>query len=131
MWFFSSLVLWFLINLGLWHSGGSGWGVYLGMTEGYHDLKMPIESAASGRQNFSGSISGFVSTAIFATFWYFKAKHPWQRWSVWGSAFILFNIWFGVQVNVVLNEWYSPFYDQIQNMLTQGAEMSAYYIKVH
>src|SRR5690606_31764744 len=30
------------------------------------------------------------------------------------------NIWFGVQVNVVLNEWYSPFYDQIQQMLTKG-----------
>ncbi|HAB42331.1 MAG TPA: peptide transporter, partial [Acinetobacter sp.] len=121
VWFFSSLVLWFLINLGLWHSGGSGWGVYLGMTEGYHDLKMPIGISRFWAPKFLWFyLWFFVSTAIFATFWYFKAKHPWQRWSVWGSAFILFNIWFGVQVNVVLNEWYSPFYDQIQNMLTQG-----------
>lgn len=121
VWFFSSLVLWFLINLGIWHSGGSGWGVYLGMTEGYHDLKMPIGISRFWAPKFLWFyLWFFVSTAIFATFWYFKAKHPWQRWSVWGSAFILFNIWFGVQVNVVLNEWYSPFYDQIQNMLTQG-----------
>ena len=37
-----------------------------------------------------------------------------------GSAFILFNIWFGVQVSVVVNAWYNPFYDLIQKMLSSG-----------
>ena len=61
-----------------------------------------------------------MATTLFAIFWKLKANHPWQRWSVWGSAFILFNIWFGVQVNVVVNAWYNPFYDLIQKMLSSG-----------
>jgi len=121
VWFFSSLILWFILNLVLWHTGGSGWGVYLGFPEGYSD-----ESLAIGISRFWSAkflwfyLWFFLATAIFALFWTWKAQHPWQRWSVWGSAFILFNIWFGVQVNVVLNEWYSPFYDQIQKMLGSG-----------
>lgn len=121
VWFFSSLVLWFLINLGLWHSGGSGWGVYLGLAQGYQDANLPIGINRFWTPKFIWFyLWFFVATTLFALFWRFKAHHPWQRWSVWGSAFILFNIWFGVQVNVVLNEWYSPFYNQIQNMLSQG-----------
>lgn len=50
----------------------------------------------------------------------FFSDNKWQRWSVWGSAFILFNIWFGVQVSVVVNAWYNPFYDLIQEMLSNG-----------
>lgn len=121
VWFFSSLILWFLINLGLWHSGGSGWGVYVGLPEGYHEVTLSIGISRFWSAKFLWFYMWFVvATVLFALFWHFKARHPWQRWSVWGSAFILFNIWFGVQVNVVLNEWYSPFYDQIQNMLTRG-----------
>lgn len=56
----------------------------------------------------------------FAGFWHLKSDNRWQRWSVWGSSFILFNIWFGVQVSVVINAWYQPFYNLIQNMLENG-----------
>ncbi|MGE8538649.1 MAG: peptide antibiotic transporter SbmA [Acinetobacter sp.] len=121
VWFFGSLVLWFFINLGLWHSGGSGWGTYLGLSPGYQDITLPIGVSRFWSAKFLWFYLWFLlATAIFALFWKWKAQHPWQRWSVWGSAFILFNIWFGVQVNVVLNEWYSPFYDQIQKMLSSG-----------
>ena len=42
-WFFSSLVLWFIINVGLWNfAGGSGWGSYLGFAQGYADAELPI-----------------------------------------------------------------------------------------
>lgn len=121
VWFFSSLILWFIINLVLWHSGGSGWGTYLGFPEGYSDEKLTIGIGRFWSAQFIWFyLWFFIATTIFALFWQWKARHRWQRWSVWGSAFILFNIWFGVQVNVVLNEWYSPFYDQIQQMLTKG-----------
>lgn len=121
VWFFSSLILWFIINLVLWHSGGSGWGTYLGFPEGYFDEKLTIGIGRFWSAQFIWFyLWYFIATTIFALFWQWKAGHRWQRWSVWGSAFILFNIWFGVQVNVVLNEWYSPFYDQIQQMLTKG-----------
>ena len=61
-----------------------------------------------------------VSTALFAAFWRFLSDNKWQKWSIWGSAFILFNIWFGVQVSVAINAWYGPFWDMIQKMLSDG-----------
>ncbi|HBR91928.1 MAG TPA: peptide transporter, partial [Acinetobacter nosocomialis] len=69
-----------------------------------------------------------VSTALFTGFWKIVSKNPWQRWSIWGSAFILFNIWFGVQVSVAINAWYVPFWDLIQKMLSDGGgDLSALY----
>lgn len=67
-----------------------------------------------------------VSTALFASFWKIISNNPWQRWSIWGSAFILFNIWFSVQVSVAINAWYVPFWDLI-NKCFQVEEISALY----
>ena len=120
-WFFLSLVLWFLINVALWYSGGSGWGTFLGFAPGYHEAELPIGVRRFWTPSFLWFYLWFlVSTVIFALFWRIKSSNPWQGWSVWGSAFILFNIWFSVQVNVVVNAWYSPFYDLIQKMLGSG-----------
>lgn len=120
-WFFSSLVLWFVINIALWYSGGSGWGTFLGFAPGYATAELPIGVSRFWAPSFLWFYLWFmVSTVIFALFWRLKSSNPWQGWSVWGSAFILFNIWFAVQVNVVVNAWYSPFYDLIQKMLSNG-----------
>ena len=121
-WFFSSLVLWFIINVVLWNfAGGSGWGSYLGFAQGYADAELPIGISRFWTPSFLWFyLWFFVATLLFALFWKWKSNNPWQRWSVWGSAFILFNIWFAVQVNVVVNAWYNPFYDLIQKMLSSG-----------
>ncbi|WOE40938.1 peptide antibiotic transporter SbmA [Acinetobacter chinensis] len=120
-WFFGSLVLWFSINIALWYSGGSGWGTFLGMSQGYATAELPIGVSRFWAPSFLWFyLWFFISTAIFALFWKWKSDNPWQGWSVWGSAFILFNIWFGVQVSVVVNAWYNPFYDLIQKMLSSG-----------
>ena len=47
-------------------------------------------------------------------FWHFLAPHPWDGWSILGSALILFTTYFLVQVSVAINAWYGPFYDLIQ-----------------
>lgn len=121
-WFFSSLVLWFIINAGLWNfAGGSSWGSYVGFAQGYADAELPIGISRFWAPSFLWFyLWFFVATLLFALFWKWKSNNPWQRWSVWGSAFILFNIWFAVQVNVVVNAWYNPFYDLIQKMLSSG-----------
>ncbi|MGE8542233.1 MAG: peptide antibiotic transporter SbmA [Acinetobacter sp.] len=120
-WFFGSLILWFVINIALWYSGGSGWGTFLGMPQGYADAALPIGVSRFWSPAFLWFYGWFfISTVIFAVFWRLKSDNPWQGWSVWGSAFILFNIWFGVQVSVVVNAWYNPFYDLIQKMLSGG-----------
>ncbi|MBP8063527.1 MAG: peptide antibiotic transporter SbmA [Acinetobacter sp.] len=120
-WFFGSLVLWFIINCVLWYSGGNTWGQYLGFAKDYHEAVLPIGVSRFWSVQFIWFyLWFFVSTTIFAIFWKFKSDNPWQGWSVWGSAFILFNIWFSVQTSLVINAWYSPFYDLIQKMLGSG-----------
>ncbi len=120
-WFFGSLILWFVINIALWYSGGNSWGTFLGMPQGYASAELPIGVSRFWAPSFLWFyLWFFISTVIFALFWQFKSNNPWQRWSVWGSAFILFNIWFGAQVSLVVNAWYNPFYDLIQKMLSNG-----------
>ena len=120
-WFFISLIVWFIVNLSLWYSGGSGWGSWIGFPAGYAEADLVIGVSRFWSPAFLWFyLWFFVSTCLFALFWRFFSDNKWQRWSVWGSAFILFNIWFGVQVSVVVNAWYNPFYDLIQEMLSNG-----------
>lgn len=129
--FFSSLVIWFILNLILWYSGGHSWGEWIGFSAGYADLPL----AASVSRFWSAQFIWFylwffVSTAIFALFWKWRSNNPWQAWSVWGSAFILFNVWFSVQISVAINAWYGPFWDLIQKMLTNGGDIQDLYTGV-
>lgn len=65
----------------------------------------------------------FLSTALFALFWFKVAKHRWQWWSITGSSLILFSTYFSVQVSVAINNWRRPFFDLVQSALkTPGAE---------
>lgn len=115
----------------LWYTGGHAWGSYIGLTS-VPDEQLPISIHRFWSPNFLWFYLWFlVSTIIFALPWRLKANHPWQKWSVWGSAFILFNIWFGVQVNVLINAWYNPFYDLIQQMLGgKGGDVNLLYTEM-
>lgn len=75
----------------------------------------------------------WVAVGIFALAWRIADNHPWQRWSVWGSALIIFSTWFGVQVGVAINAWYAPFYDLIQQALTKGGtvKIEAFYQQIY
>ena len=63
------------------------------------------------------------AVAVFAVIWRIIDNHPWQRWSVWGSALIIFSTWFGVQVGVAINAWYAPFGDLIQKALGKAGSV--------
>ncbi len=58
-----------------------------------------------------------ASYLIFIAFWWFYSPHPWSRWSVLGSALIIFVTWFQVQIDVLINEWFGSFYNIIQRAL--------------
>ncbi len=66
----------------------------------------------------------FTCTGIFAFAWYRIEKHPWQWWSVVGSAMILFSTYFSVQVSVAINNWRRPFFDLVQNALQTAISQS-------
>ena len=60
-----------------------------------------------------------LASLLFAAFWARFSPHAWQRWSVLGSALIIFVTWFSVQVGVAVNRWYEPFYNLIQQALAK------------
>ena len=120
-WFFISVLLWSVINVVLWYTGGNTWGSAIGWPQGYATAELAIGVGRFWSPSFLWFyLWFFIATTLFALFWRFVSDNKWQRWSIWGSAFILFNIWFGVQVSVVVNAWYNPFYDLIQEMLSNG-----------
>lgn len=70
--------------------------------------------------------------ALFVGFWMWYAPHPWQLWSVAGSALIFFTNWFLVQLDVMINEWFGGFYDLIQQALAEPGSIDGrdYYLGI-
>ena len=64
-------------------------------------------------------------------FWNFKTKHTWSNWSILGSALLIYLSYTSVQVSVVINAWYGPFYDDIQNALTGSGEVTTLDLYYH
>ena len=66
-WFFLSLLLWFVVNISLWYSGGSAWGTFLGFASGYSDAELPIGISRFWAPSFLWFyLWFFTSTVIFA-----------------------------------------------------------------
>ncbi|HXL12998.1 MAG TPA: peptide antibiotic transporter SbmA [Bradyrhizobium sp.] len=112
--FFSSAVLWTALAMALWYGfagdlwGTSGGGGPVGVTMFW------------SRQSLWFDLYFALSVALFAGFWNVFAPHPWARWSILGSALILFTSYFQVQVSVAINSWYGPFYDLVQAALSKS-----------
>jgi peptide/bleomycin uptake transporter len=73
-----------------------------------------------------------TAIALFVGFWMWYAPHPWQLWSVAGSALIFFTNWFLVQLDVMINEWFGGFYDLIQQALAEPGSIDGrdYYLGI-
>lgn len=54
---------------------------------------------------------------LFTLFWMRIADTKWARWSVAGSALIIFITWFQVQIDVFINYWYRDFFDLVQRAI--------------
>ena len=63
-----------------------------------------------------------IAFLLFAVAWMRFSPHPWQWWSIWGSAAIIFSAYFSVQVSVAINNWRRPFFDAVQESLAGQAE---------
>lgn len=121
-WFFLSVILWFFINVAVWYSGGHSWGTLLGFAPDYYQQALEINLSRFWSPSFLWFYLWYwTAVLLFALFWKVKVNHPWQGWSIWGSALIIFNVWFSVQMSVAVNAWYAPFFDLIQQMMSNGA----------
>jgi peptide/bleomycin uptake transporter len=123
--FFLSVVVWIALSVAFWYLAARHWGATIGFKP------PPGASQIIGVSIFwSPAFLWFYlyfwgAVALFATAWRLLAPHPWARWSVWGSALILFMTYLQVQVSVAINAWYVPFYDLIQAALEHVGHVDA------
>ena len=124
--FFASAVFWAIAAIFLWYFGGKDLGTVFGFVFQEKDAQPVI-----GLRHFTTDdflwfyIYFFVFTLIFYLFWSNYSPHKWQIWSILGSALILFFTYYQVQVAVAVNNWYRPFYDAIQNALSNESTTTA------
>jgi peptide/bleomycin uptake transporter len=124
--FFTSAALWALIAIFLWYSGGDRLGAYIGLPLLAAGATPVIGVALFWSTPFLWFYIYYaIAAGAFAGFWSLYSPHPWQRWSVLGTALIIFNTYFSVQVSVAINAWYGPFYDLIQQALAKSAVVTA------
>lgn len=131
--FFASAVLWSIVLVLIWFLGGEQFGALLGMPPAPADAAPIIGVSVFWSPPFLWFYVYFaIGVVLFYAFWSWYSPHPWQRWSILGTALILFIVYFQVQVSVAVNNWYGPFWDYIQAVLskTQTTTTEDYYGQV-
>ena len=115
-WFFLSVVGYSAVCVFIWFGFNEQIGAFFG-------LDLSEQAPVIGLGHFATDsfllFYGYYlfCTGLFALFWFTTAKHPWQWWSIAGSAVILFSTYFSVQVSVAINAWRRPFGDLLQSAL--------------
>ncbi|MEO9275604.1 peptide antibiotic transporter SbmA [Marinomonas sp. 5E14-1] len=122
LWAIACVLGWYLIaqNLGASLSLGSLFGINFpeALAEG---ANAETQAAFASTQRTALDIWLYqymiLCYGLFVGAWTIYGGQKWAKWSVSGSALIVFITWFQVQVSVMLNEWYGSFYDLIQKAL--------------
>lgn len=131
------VVFWFMVAKGAGDTfslgGWFGFAFPEALGEGADDAaKAAFAAAASAAGEFWFYQYFFITMGIFCAFWMWYSPHPWQRWSVLGSALIFFVNWFLVQLDVMINEWFGDFYNLIQQALGNPGtvDVDSYYAQI-
>ncbi|PWI34666.1 peptide transporter [Vibrio albus] len=129
--FFFSFAFWSLLCVIGWYAAIQGMGGDLSLAS-WVGIEYPAQLAAdaptAARVQFQLSTETAVNAwlyqymaicyVLFIGCWIKLGKQKWAKWSVVGSALIVFITWFQVEVSVMLNEWYGDFYNLIQKALS-------------
>ena len=113
--FVISATAWAAVSVVFWHAVASDWTEPSGIAElmGWSGAKVWLYQYVA------------ACYAAFAAAWLLLVPHVWARWSVGGSTLIVFAIWFQVQLDVMINEWFGRFYDIIQKALGKPNSVTA------
>jgi peptide/bleomycin uptake transporter len=118
--FFTSAAIWSLVLVFVWFFGGEQLGASFGFPPAAAGAPPTIGVAVFWSKPFLWFYLYFAAgVAIFYAFWAWYSPHPWQNWSILGTGLILFVVYFQVQVSVAVNNWYGPFWDYIQAVLSK------------
>ncbi|WP_241607386.1 peptide antibiotic transporter SbmA [Rosenbergiella australiborealis] len=122
--FFISAAMWSLVVVLFWFGVAAQFPAHIPLMAKAFLAPLPTSVARFWQLNYLWFYFYFwTAVGLFAIAWWIIDKHPWQRWSVWGSALIIFSTWFGVQVGVAINAWYAPFGDLIQQALSKAGSV--------
>jgi peptide/bleomycin uptake transporter len=110
--FFISVLIWIVLAMALWYG-------YASSLFGANEPDIIGVGAFWSTKSLWFDFYFTACTVIFAVGWMMIEPHPWSMWSILGSALILFTTYFQVQVNVIINGWFGPFYDLIQAALSK------------
>jgi peptide/bleomycin uptake transporter len=144
--FFPSAVVWAFISIAAWYLFARDLGALfsLGWLVGY-PFPPPLDPAMTGQEAQAAMTIArdtaidiwlyqymILMGAIFCVAWARIAPHRWYWWSVVVSALILFVVWFQVQLDVLINNWFGTFYDLIQKSLESpnSVTSSAYFAQL-
>jgi peptide/bleomycin uptake transporter len=131
--FFISVLVWIGVAVGLWYLGARGWGAFIGLPPAPAGAAPIVGVSIFWSKPFLWFYIYFwAAVGLFAGFWRLIAPHPWARWSIWGSALIIFATYLQVEVSVAINTWYGPFYDLVQAALgrTRPVTPTEFYIQL-
>ncbi|PZF76400.1 peptide antibiotic transporter SbmA [Aestuariivirga litoralis] len=116
--FFSSAILWSLVAVLIWFFLARDAGGLIGLPNPPADAPPILGVTRFVSPPFLWFYLFFGSAvALFATVWRVLDPHPYFRWSVLGSALIIFVLYFMVEVSVTINDWYGSYFDLIQKAL--------------
>ena len=122
--FFSSLALWSGLLILIWYAFGKTIGETLGFELTEAETVIGLGHFITSEFLWFDAYFAFGALSFFFV-WRSRNPHEWQIWSVLGSALLIYLSYASVQVSVVINAWYGPFYNDIQTALTGDGSVTA------
>ena len=125
--FFPAAILWTALSMALWYGLARDWGpqLSLGGLVGFPYPPANADGAAVAvetARNIWLYQYMIVIGGLFVGLVGWLLPHRWFWWSVGVSALIVFLLWFQVQLDVMINNWFGTFYNIVQQALaTPGA----------
>ncbi|MFL2822857.1 MAG: peptide antibiotic transporter SbmA [Paracoccaceae bacterium] len=124
--FLGSLVIWTAIVMAIYYTIGQTLGELVGFTFTEEGAPPVIGLGYFVTPEFLWfDLFYILATVIFFIFWSIYSPHKWQNWSILGTSLLILMTYLTVQVSVVINEWYRPFYNDIQTALGGSGEVTA------
>ena len=124
--FLVSLVIWTAIVMAIYYTIGQTLGESVGFTFTEEGAPPVIGLGYFVTPEFLWfDLFYILATVIFFIFWSIYSPHKWQNWSILGTSLLILMTYLTVQVSVVINEWYRPFYNDIQTALGGSGEVTA------
>jgi len=123
--FFPAALIWTALAMALWYGFARDLGAELSLG-GLVGFPYPPPGAAPAAAGGVAYLTGqdiwlyqymILFGVVFCAAVTWLLPHRWSRWSVWGSALIVFLLWFQVQLDVMINGWFGTFYNMVQQAL--------------